>query len=108
MGKAAIDVRAGRDGDAVVGDVAGDAGAFLDDQLAHADRALDIPRQSRGLCFDMALDVTVLPLHQGRAADVAFHAAINMKVDARANVAVDDDVGADDREGGGFTRARCS
>lgn len=92
-------MRAGRDRDAVIADVANDAGAFLDDQLAGGDRALYMPSQSCGMCLDMAFDVAFLSLHQRSAADVAFHAAIYMKVDARADVAADDDVGTDNRKG---------
>lgn len=93
MGEAAFDAPAGGDGDAVIADITGNAGAAFDDQLARADRSFDQSRQAGGAGGDMALDPAVRPLHQRGAADIALDRAIDMQVCRCGDIAGDGDIG---------------
>ena len=99
MTELAFDFGALLDGQRIVVDVAVDPRRAQHHQLARGNRTGDGTGEPRGLGGDAAFDVAAFALHERRALDVAFDPPVDVEVNGGADVALDHDIAADDREG---------
>ena len=97
-GEPALDLGAGVDRDRLIGDVAHDPRARLDEQGAHVDRAFDRAGDPRLVGIDVAGDRAGLALDELGAADVAVDAAVDMELRVGGEIAADQHFGADEGE----------
>ena len=92
-------MRALLDGQRVIMDIAVDPRAFQHHQFAHIDRAAHGAREPRGFSGHAAHNLTAFALDQRGAADIAFNVAIDVQVGGGGDVALDFDIGSEDRKG---------
>ena len=107
VGEAAVDLRAGRDRDAVIADVAGYPRTRLYYQLARVDGALDLTCKQRRARRDLSLDAAVGALNERRAGKVAFDSSVYMQVRGSMDVAGDDDIRANYGKGSASVTRVC-
>ena len=89
-GEPAFDLGARLDADRLIGDVAEDPRAGLDDQGARRDRAFDRAGEPRVVGMDDAGDDALVALDELGAADVAVDAAVDMELGVGGEIAADD------------------
>jgi hypothetical protein len=87
------------DGQRIIEHVTIDLGGFENDQLARSDRTIDGSRKARAFGLHSTGDGACFALHQAGAGDIAFDRAIDVEIGRSLDIALDGDVGSENRKG---------